>query len=344
MRDWSKIENAINEAESILLTTHENPDGDGIGSIVAFQQYLDSKNKKYKILLTSHLPEEFHFLDTDKKFEQYDEKKHAEWLLNVDLAILLDIGNYTRTGDMWDMIQQNGTIIANIDHHPYPNGHPFSINVADVNASATGELVYDFLNRTEPKLLTKKVYDAIYIAIMTDTGSFSYNNTNILCHEIAANTIQAGVDTSKLHQMIYGSSSRERVKLLALIAGNINYENDGRLAWFAITQQMMKESRAVKDDVDGFTDFVRAIKGVEVSLMIFEHANGTCRINFRSKGFYLVNRIAQFFGGQGANSQSGGILLTEVPSGQVFTSNVQATGGHSANLQSGGILFTVEPS
>lgn len=305
MRDWSKIENAVNEANSILLTTHENPDGDGIGSIVAFQHYLDSKKKKYKILLTSHLPEEFHFLDTGSKFEQFNEEKHAEWLLNVDLAILLDIGNYTRTGEMWDMIQQNGTTIANIDHHPYPNGHPFTINVADVNASATGELIYDYLQRTEPELLTKKVYEAIYIAIMTDTGSFSYNNTNILCHEIASKAIQAGVDTARLHQKVYGSSSRARIKLLSLIAGNIKYDHNDKLAWFAITQNMMKESGAVKDDVDGFTDFVRAIKGVEVSLMIFEHANGTCRINFRSKGFYLVNKIAQHFDGGGHSFAAG---------------------------------------
>ena len=305
MRDWSTIKKAIDKAESILLTTHENPDGDGIGSIVAFQHYLDSKNKNYKILLTSHLPDEFKFLDIENKFEKYDEKEHADWLFNVNLAILLDIGNYTRTGQMWDVIQQNGTTIVNIDHHPYPNGHPFSINVADVNASATGELVYEYLKETEPKLLNKNVYEAIYIAIMTDTGSFSYSNTNVICHEIAANAIQSGVDTAKLHQYIYGSSSRARIKLLALIANSINFEHQGRLAWFAITQKMMEDSGAVKDDVDGFTDFVRAIKGVEVSLMIFEHANKTCRINFRSKGFYLVNKVAQFFGGGGHSFAAG---------------------------------------
>jgi len=305
MRDWSKIENAINEADSILLTTHENPDGDGIGSIIAIQHYLESRNKEYKILMTSHLPEEFQFIDRSNKFEYYDAKQHSEWLLNVDLAILLDIGNYTRTGEMWDVIRQNGTVIANIDHHPYPNGHPFSINIADVNASATGELVYDFLRHTNPKILNADVYEAIYIAIMTDTGSFSYSNTNVLCHEIAANAILAGVDIAKLHQKIYGSSSRARVKLLALIAGSINYDQNGKLAWFSINQKMMDESGAVKDDVDGFTDFVRAIKGVEVSLMIFEHSNGTCRINFRSKGSYLVNTIAQYFGGGGHSFAAG---------------------------------------
>lgn len=305
MRDWSSIKHAIEKADTILLTTHENPDGDGIGSIVAFQHYLESMNKSFKILMTSHLPEEFTFLDKSKKFEEYKAEQHSDWLLNVDLAILLDIGNYTRTGEMWDVIQQNGTVIVNVDHHPYPNGHPFSINIADVNASATGELVYDYLKNVEPKLLNKVVYEAIYLAIMTDTGSFSYNNTNVICHEIAANAIQNGVDTANLHQRIYGSSSRARIKLLALIASNINYDHEGKLAWFSITQQMVKESGAAKDDVDGFTDFVRAINGVELSLMIFEHSNNTCRINFRSKGYYLVNKIAQHFGGGGHSFAAG---------------------------------------
>jgi phosphoesterase RecJ-like protein len=299
MYNWEQIKTAIEKANSIMLTTHENPDGDGIGSIVAMVHYLEKINKNYRVLLTSHLPEEFHFLDKQNIFEYYNEDEHLHWLKNVDLAILLDIGNYKRTGRMWDAIQQNGTVLINIDHHPYQSDHPFTINISDVNASATGELIYDYLQKTDPEYLTKEVYEAIYIAIMTDTGSFSYNNTNIVCHEIAANAIKSGVETAKLHQNIYGSSTRSRIKLLAAVANNIKYAYDGKLAWFAITDKMMQESGAAKEDVDGFTDFVRAIKGVEVSLMIFENNDNTCRINFRSKGLYSINTIAQYFGGGG---------------------------------------------
>jgi phosphoesterase RecJ-like protein len=206
---------------------------------------------------------------------------------------------------MWDVIQENGTTVINIDHHPYPNGHPFTINIADVNVSATGELIYDYLQKTDPTCLTKEIYEAIYIAIMTDTGSFSYNNTNIACHEIAANAIRFGVDTAKLHQHIYGSSSRSKVKLLAAVADNIRYSYNGKLAWFTINDDMMRRSGATTDDVDGFTDFARAIKGVEVSLMIFEYTNNTCRINFRSKGLYSINSVAQYFGGGGHSFAAG---------------------------------------
>lgn len=305
MNNWSQIKKAIKDSETIMLTTHENPDGDGIGSIVALLEYLDKNNKNYRVFMTSHLPEEFQFMDQNKIFEYYNEGTHKDWLKNVELAILLDIGNYTRTGKMWDVLQQNGTTIVNIDHHPYPNGHPFTINVSDVNASATGELIYNFLNDADPSCLNTKTYEAIYVAIMTDTGSFSYNNTNILCHEIAANAIKSGVDTAKLHQKIYGSSSRSRVKLLAEIASNIQYTYDGKLAWFTITPEMMNKSGAIKDDVDGFTDFVRAIKGVEVSLMIFENSDSTCRINFRSKGKYSINKIAHYFDGGGHSFAAG---------------------------------------
>lgn len=299
MTDWKEIYQEIEKADSIMLTTHENPDGDGIGSIVALYQHLMLKRKKCRILLTSKLPEDFQFLDPDEKFEIFDETKHTEWLSNVDLSILLDIGNYTRTGRMWNVIQANGTTIVNIDHHPYPNGHPFTINISDVNASATGELIYDYLKTVDPDCLSKNVYEAIYVAIVTDTGSFSYNNTNVICHEIAANAIIAGVDTAKVHQQIYGSSSRSRIKLLGAIADSLQFTYNDKLVWFAITREMMENANAVKDDVGGFTDFARSIKGVEVSLMIFENDDNSCRINFRSKGYYTINKIAQYFGGGG---------------------------------------------
>ncbi len=299
MTDWKKIYQEIEKADSIMLTTHENPDGDGIGSIVALYQHLMLKSKKCRILLTSKLPEEFQFLEHNDKFEVFDEIKHTEWLSKVDLSILLDIGNYTRTGRMWNVIQKNGTTVVNIDHHPYPNGHPFTINMSDINASATGELIYSYLKAIDPDSLSKKVYEAIYVAIMTDTGSFSYNNTNVICHEIAANAIKAGVNTAKVHQNIYGSSSRSRIKLLAAVADKLQFTYNDKLVWFTITKEMMTNANAVKDDVDGFTDFARSIKGVEVSLMVFENDDNSCRINFRSKGYYSINKIAQYFGGGG---------------------------------------------
>jgi phosphoesterase RecJ-like protein len=305
MTDWEKIYKEIEKADSIMLTTHENPDGDGIGSIAALFHHLVAKGKNSRILLTSRLPEEYQFIDPDNKFEIFDEAKHTEWLRNVDLSILLDIGNYTRTGRMWSMIQQNGTTVVNIDHHPYPNGHPFTINVSDINASATGELIYSYLKAIDPGCLSKRVYEAIYTAIMTDTGSFSYNNTNALCHEIAANAIRIGVDTAKIHQKIYASNSRSKIKLLAAVANNLHFTYDGKLVWFKITKAMLKKANATKDDVDGFTDFARGIKGVEVSVMIFENADNSCRINFRSKGYYSINKIAQYFNGGGHSFAAG---------------------------------------
>ena len=305
MIDWNKIYKEIEKAESIMLTTHENPDGDGIGSIVALYHHLEARGKKFRILLTSKLPEEYQFLDTNNNFEIFDVEKHAEWLSNVDLAILLDIGNYTRTGQMWELIQQNGTVIVNIDHHPYPNGHPFTINISDTNAAATGELIYSYLKSVDPESLSETTYEAIYIAIMTDTGSFSYTNTNVLCHEIAANAIRAGVNTAQIHQKIYGSSSLARIKLLAAIVDNLKFTYNDKLVWFKITRDMMKKANATKEDVDGFTDFARAIKGVEVSLMIFENEDNYCRINFRSKGVYTINKIAQYFNGGGHSFAAG---------------------------------------
>ena len=122
MTDWEKINQEIENADSIMLTTHENPDGDGIGSIMALAYHLKARGKKYRILLPSKLPDEFEFINAGKIIEVFNLEKHSDFLNQVDLALLLDIGNYTRTGQIWDLISKNSTTIVNIDHHPYHNG------------------------------------------------------------------------------------------------------------------------------------------------------------------------------------------------------------------------------
>ncbi|MEE9573420.1 MAG: DHHA1 domain-containing protein, partial [Candidatus Neomarinimicrobiota bacterium] len=104
---------------------------------------------------------------------------------------------------------------------------------------------------------------------------------------------------------IYASNSRSKIKLLAAVADNLHFTYHGKLVWFKITKEMMKKANAVQDDVDGFTDFARGIKGVEVSVMIFEKEDNTCRINFRSKGYYSINKIAQYFEGGGHSFAAG---------------------------------------
>ena len=308
MIDWKHINTYINEADSILLTMHENPDGDGIGCATAMYHYLKEIKKDCRILNVSSLPVEYDFLNEGDILETYDPDLHNVWISTVDLAIIFDVGDYKRIRELKTQIKHNNIKTLNIDHHPHPEDHPFTHNVVDLKAASTGDMVYDYIKTVRNGKISKPMAEGIYPAVMTDTGCFRYSNTNTHCHDIAIECIEVGVNTTNIYQLIYESSSHSRVSLLGNILQNIHYELDGEFAWFIIDQNMMSIAKASKADVEGFSDFVRTIKGVEVSMMIMENEDQSCRLNFRSTGKYIINGVAVELGGGGHKFASGAVI------------------------------------
>ena len=306
--EWQQINEMIIASERILLTTHENPDGDGLGSASAMYYHLQEVGKECRIINCSDLPVEYDFLNQNIIFELYDVKEHDEWLTKCDLAIIFDVGDFKRVRGIKDAINRNEIKTINIDHHPHSDDHPFSLNVVDTNAAATGAIVFDYLKMARKKPMTKNMCEGLYTAIMTDTGSFRYSNTDAKCHEIAIECLKAGVETSRIYQRVYETKPQGGVRLLARVIDNITFDSSGELAWFSIDQKMLEAANASSKDVDGFTDFVRSIKGVEVAVMVFENGTNSCRINFRSKGKYAINDVAKYFGGGGHRFAAGAIV------------------------------------
>jgi phosphoesterase RecJ-like protein len=308
MIDWKHINNYINEADTILLTMHENPDGDGLGSATAMYHYLKEIKKDCRILNVSLLPVEYDFLNKDDIIETYDPDVHNSWISTVDLAIIFDVGDYKRIRELKTQIKDNKIKTLNIDHHPHPKEHPFTYNVVDLNAASTGDMVYDYIKSVRKGKISKLMAKGIYTAVMTDTGCFRYSNTNTHCHNIAIECIEVGIDTTNIYQIIYESSSQSRIALLGNILQNIHYELDGEFAWFIIDQKLLSNVKASKADVEGFSDFVRTIRGVEVSMMVMEYEDQNCRLNFRSTGKYTINGVAIELGGGGHKFASGAIV------------------------------------
>jgi len=323
MIDWNQINNYISEAETILLTMHMNPDGDGLGSATAMYHYLKEIDKDCRIIQVSKLPFEYHYLNDGDIIETYDLKRHGKWIAQVDLVIIFDVGDFKRIGGLKDQIERHNITTLNIDHHPHPEDHPFTHNVVDVKAASTGDMVYDYIKTIREGKITKPVAEGIYTAVMTDTGCFRYSNTDTHCHNIAIECIEVGVNTSNLYQRIYESSSQARISLLGTILQNIHYELDGEFAWFIIDQKMMHDAKATNADVEGFSDFVRTIRGVEVAMMVLENADGSCRLNFRSKGKYVINGVASKLGGGGHQFAAGAVVNESI--GTLLSSAVEKT-------------------
>lgn len=331
--DWSVVHKVISDAKSIMLTTHENPDGDGLGAECGLYYHLEEQKKNVRIINYSPLPMEYGFLNQDKIFECYDKNLHDDWIKNIDLVIIFDVGDYLRIRTLVDIIENYDKETMNIDHHPHPNDNSFTYNLVDLSAAATGCMVYDYLKFAREDSILKKSLLGIYTAAMTDTGCFKYSNTDKKCHEIAIESLSLGIENHKIYQNIYENSTKSRIKLMGNFLSNLNYELRGQLAWFTISEEMLNLANATKADIDGFTDMVRTINGVEVALMIFQQDSTSCRINFRSKGKYSVNDIAKNFGGGGHAFAAGAILNGSLMSvsGKVVNTTIKSIEKKMAN-------------
>ncbi|HIN61963.1 MAG TPA: bifunctional oligoribonuclease/PAP phosphatase NrnA [Candidatus Marinimicrobia bacterium] len=307
---WSAVQEILDGAENIIMSTHMNPDGDGLGSQLAMADYLESKGKKFTILNPSPVPEDLYFLSEYADFRHYDRQTQKHILAAADLAIIFDIGDYNRLGHLGEDLEELGIKLLSIDHHPHQEPNGFSHSVHDVTACATGYLIYDFLKYANGSMetISLEAAEGLYVALMTDTGSFRFNNTDAAAHEMAGELIRFGVRPYELYQQVYESAPMEKVKLLGAVLENIHLSAGGKLAWFIVTREMIKEAGASSTHVGGFTDTVRSVKGVEVAVMLHEIADNKTRLNFRSKGRVKIDDLARQFGGGGHPFAAGAVV------------------------------------
>ena len=302
---WDKLKTLIQESQSILLSTHIGPDGDGLGSEIAFYYYLKNLRKECRIINSTPLPYNYTVIDPDGIVEEYSHSMN-KWLSNLDLTIVFDIGDHRRVGDIGEFVYGNCTSVS-IDHHPAKDDHPFQLNLVDPSAPATGYLIWKYfmhINLTDDKLPVN-IASALYASVVTDTGSFKYQSTTADTHYMAAHLIESGVDGYKIQKNIYEQRKLSHVKLLGEMIQSLHYSSNGKVAWSIISQKMIKEVNGTDEDIDGFTEYIRSIQGVEISFIILEKPDGTHRISFRSSGKYTVNDVAQYFDGGGHKFAAG---------------------------------------
>jgi len=302
---WNKLSMLIDGSQKILLSTHINADGDGIGSEVAFYYYLKAMNKECRIINATPLPYNYEVIDPDRIVEPYSDGMIDD-LVNFDLAIIFDIGDYKRVGDIGKYIYDRYPSIS-IDHHPERDINPFKLSIVDQNAPATGYLVWKYFQYRDMKTdrLPINIANALYASIVTDTGSFKYQSTTSEVHYMAADLINSGVDSYKIQKHIYEERKLSSIKLLGKVIANLRFSKNSRVAWVLITKNIINSVNATNQDVEGVVEFIRGIENVEISFMILETSSTSCRINFRSSGNYSVNDVASVFNGGGHMFASG---------------------------------------
>ncbi len=282
--------------DSFLITSHESPDGDAVGSSLALANYLQSLGKDVTIYLRDSLPEIYAFLPLA------DRVLNAIPLRTYDVCFVLDVGEFRRAGKELGSFQGIGTFI-NIDHHL--NCEQFgTINLIDPQASATGALIYRIIKAAGHEI-DHAMALCIYTAVITDTGSFRYSNSNPEAFAIAGDMIEKGVNAWDIAEKLYESQPQQRLDLLAQALATLSVSPRGDYASITVTLDMYERTGAVPELTDGFVNYPRSIRGVEVAVFFREISAGLYKVGFRSKGKVDVSALSAAFNGGGHHNAAG---------------------------------------
>ena len=282
----SSIFNLIKDSKSILLLTHESPDGDALGSVMAFYEFLIAMNKSVDIIMDD-IPSVFSWVNNIDKVISSSNKEY-------DLGIVLDCANKSRIGQKNNVFDKCRKTI-NIDHH-YTNTDYGNINYVVPSAPACCQIVY-YLFKDLGIAINFDMAVAIMIGIITDTGGFANDNVNKETFLLTANLIDKGIDFYGIYNKVFSRKSLSNVKLTKMALDRLEILHDGKIAFTYITKEDMDNVGAKTGDHEGLVEIGRNIDGVEVSIFLRED-NGY-KISLRSNGNARVNDIAAVFGGGG---------------------------------------------
>lgn len=303
---------ALREGERFVLVTHENPDGDALGSLVAMQGVLRALEKD-SVMFIAHeefpLPYEYAFFAFDGLVSD----------IPLDVAgrtiVFLDCGNFDRNA-----VEVGDATIVNVDHH-HDNTHFGTINHVDVGASCTAEIVWDLMRGLDVAL-TPQIAEALYVGLVTDTGRFMYENTGPRAHMMAADLIEAGVDVHEIYRRLYEGVPEPKLALLTRALAQVQRFDGGRLTMARLTREDFEQTGAEESYTEGIIDHLRAVQGTKVAALAREltgvDRRGAAKVSLRATdGEIDVSLIARLQGGGGHRQAAG--FATEMHPAELVT-------------------------
>lgn len=279
----------LKAAQTILIFTHINLDGDALGSAAALCRVLRNSGKQAWILIDEEIPHYISFMDTE--FVTCD----REIMKAQDISICVDCSEYSRFPTLAENYDE-GKLKLCIDHHATGNGFGDYYYI-DKDAAATSELIYKLIVEMGNSI-DKKTAESIYTGINTDTGSFQYSNTTAQTHAIASDLLSRGIDHTAISVALYQAVPITQLKVQAKILDRAELLADGKVAVSCATKDMFDEAGARLDDAEGSIDLLRNIEGVEIAAFLKQKAD-CVKVSMRAKTYADVSEIAGKFGGGG---------------------------------------------
>jgi len=307
--EQEQVVSELRAADKLLLTTHENPDGDALGSLLAMDAILKQLGKDSCMFMSPDefpLPWEYRGLEFEGLLGAPPDD------VGERTIVFLDCGNIDRMPV--DFLQAEGLHILNIDHH-HDNTRFGTVNLVCSSASCTAEMVWRIAKELDAEI-TPEIANALYVGLVTDTGRFMYENTSPLAHRIAAELIEAGVAPHRVYRQLYEDLPFRRLQLLQRALASVERHDDGAVTIAHLTKRDYEKTGALETDSEGVVDHMRAVEGTRVAVLVREllsdDREGMRKVSLRATdGAVDVSRVARAFGG-GGHPQAAG-FSTAVP-------------------------------
>lgn len=310
--DLAAVRDALVAADRVLITTHLRPDGDALGTEIAIARALRGAGKEVTILNTDRVPRNLDWLaeeQPDGLLQVYasGDLAQAEAVAQADVLLVVDANAEHRLGEVGSVFRKAGKPLLLLDHHPDPEGW-FDAACVRTDAAAAAEIAYDLIAGIDPELIGRAVATALYVGIMTDTGSFRYSATTPRTHAVVADVLDRGdLRPEPIHVSIFDGRSREGLALLSAVLSTITTHYEGRLATLFVTQDMIRSTGAFFDETEGLINYGLSLDGVLAAVIFLELPSGV-KLSFRSKGDCPINGWATKFGGGGHPNASGAFV------------------------------------
>jgi bifunctional oligoribonuclease and PAP phosphatase NrnA len=297
---------ALAAADRVIISTHENPDGDAIGSMTAAAAGLRQLGKTVRMYLepASTIPHEVSFLNTDGLERDIDPAEIEGWTL-----LVLDCGNERRLGELHEALRTSAGCVVDVDHH-HDNSRFGDVNLIDGHASSTAEILARIFDGLGVEI-TPLIAEALYVGLVTDTGRFQYRTTSPEALRLAARLVEAGADVHKVFELVFESVQLGKLSLLGRVIEHTVPYYDGRLLVSHVSREDLALVEGDEATTEGLIDHLRAVEGVQVAGLIREQVplpDGTItanRVSLRSRGVIDVSQIARKSAGGGHKQAAG---------------------------------------
>ncbi len=304
--EFSQLNDIIKSSKNILITSHINPDGDTLGSMCGLYSLIEANyKKKCEMMVVSKIPKMYDFIPNiklTKHLSEFNKSREYDLVINVDVAALDRICD-------GKILFNKAKFTVNIDHHK-TNVAYGNLNFIDGEASSTAEVLY-YIAKNLGWKVNEDAAIAIYTGILTDTGSFRFDNTTPRAFEYASELVSMGVEPNKLYKYCYETHSKNMVLFQAFCVSKAVFLDDNKIAYTTVYSKDMEKFNALEDYTEGLTEKLRAIASTEIAFVAKEMSNGWTKISMRSKTIDIAE-VCQVFDGGGHKFAAGCTIKTNV--------------------------------